>query len=79
MRGTRAVELVGLPFDETEQSWFEEYLLEGKGKALYGAKDSVVMRLISLGQTEQAAKLSDQIKERRIDGVNWQTLVDGLQ
>lgn len=77
-RSSRGIELVGLPFDEEEADWFEDYLLRGKGKGLYGAKDTMIMRQIAMGDGQRAENLSRDIRERRIDGMNWITLAQRL-
>ena len=73
-RADRGIELIGLPFDEDEESWFEYYLLEGKGRSLFGAKDTVIMRYMALGKNEEAQELSREVKERKIDNMNWTSL-----
>ena len=77
LRSDCAVELISLPFDEEEQVWFEQFLLDGKGKALYGAKDTVIMRFMALGQGQKAQSLSRGVKERKIDNTNWSNLTQG--
>jgi hypothetical protein len=74
----RGIELVNLPFDREETEWFEEFLLRGSGKGLFGAKDTVIVRYIAEGRSEDAEKLSREVKERKIDGVNWTSLTQGL-
>ena len=77
LRSDRAVELISLPFDGEEQLWFEQFLLEGKGKSLFGAKDTVIMRYMALGQNHKAQNISREVKERRIDNMNWASLTEG--
>ena len=77
LRSDRAVELISLPFDGEEQLWFEQFLLEGKGKPLFGAKDTVIMRYMALGQNHKAQSVSKEVKERRIDNMNWASLTQG--
>ncbi|KAI4156459.1 MAG: hypothetical protein LQ340_000274 [Diploschistes diacapsis] len=73
-RSDRAIELIGLPFDQEEQSWFQQHLLDGKGKALFGAKDTVIMRYMALGELQAAREVSRETKERKIDNLNWTSL-----
>ena len=73
------MELIGLPFNEEEETWFEEYLVEGKGRSLYGAKDSVMMRKILTGRAREAVEFGKDLSGKVIDGVNWTSLMDGLQ
>ena len=77
-RARRSLELVELPFDEEEEEWFEDYLLDGKGKGLFGARDTVIVRRIATGRGDDIRDLAREIKERRIDGVNWNDLAKGL-
>ncbi|KAE8390210.1 hypothetical protein BDV23DRAFT_172545 [Aspergillus alliaceus] len=51
-RSKRAMELIGLPFDDQEEGWFEESLLRGNAKGLHGAKDTVMMRRLATGKLD---------------------------
>ena len=73
-RSKRGTELVSVPFSEEETSWFEEYLLRGKGKSLCAAKDTMIMRYMATGEGQKAEGLIKDVKERNIDGINWTTL-----
>ena len=79
IRGARGVELINLPFSSEEEDWFEEYLLSSKGKGLYGAKDTVLMRRVVLGRSVGATGLGYGIKERMIDGLNWSGLTQCME
>ncbi|MCJ1404084.1 hypothetical protein MMC11_007309 [Xylographa trunciseda] len=79
VRASRALELIHLPLDEDEEQWFEEFLNEGKGSTLYGAKDTLMMRKIAKGQVRDAVYLGSKLSGRKIDGMNWTTLQEGLQ
>ena len=72
------MELIVLPFDHEEEDWFEEYLLRGKGKGLYGAKDTVIARRIATGRDGDVEGLAKEIRERKIDGLSWVGLAKGL-
>lgn len=78
IRATRAVELIGLPLDEIEETWLEEYMIKGKGRLLFGAKDTIMMRRIAMGRSQQAIEFSENLSGRMMDGVNWTTLRQGL-
>ena len=78
-RASRALELIHLPLNEEEEQWFEEFLNEGKGSTLYGAKDTVMMRKIAKGKMKDAFEFGSKLSGRKIDGLNWMTLRDGLQ
>ena len=78
-RAASAVELIDLPFDETEEEWLEEYLVEGKGRSLYGAKDTIMMRKIATGRSQSAVDLSRNTNGRKINGVDWESLTRSLQ
>ena len=79
IRANRAVELVGLPLDEREETWLEEYMIKGKGRLLFGAKDTIVMRRIATGPALEAIEFSENMTGRMVDGVNWNILREGLQ
>ena len=73
------MELIHLPLDEEEEQWFEEFLNEGKGTTLYGAKDTLMMRKIAKGQVREAVDLGSKLSGRKIDGLNWDALREGLR
>ncbi|MCJ1416908.1 hypothetical protein MMC32_003247 [Xylographa parallela] len=79
VRASRALELIHLPLDEEEEQWFEEFLNEGKGTTLYGAKDTLMMRKIAKGQVREAVDLGSKLSGRKIDGLNWDALREGLR
>jgi hypothetical protein len=68
----RAVELISLPLDETEEQWFEEYLSTGEGKGLKRAKDTMLMRKVATGRYSEAAI------EKGLSG-QWAPILDGLK
>lgn len=74
LRGERAIELLNLPFDEEEESWFEDYLLNGTVASLAGAKDTVLMRRLATGKTGNLPPSVKSLGGRKIDGVNWDDL-----
>ena len=78
-RAARCIELVNLPFDEEEEVWFEEYLIGGKGRSLHGAKDTVMVRRIVMGKTMDALKEGEHLGGKRMNGVNWDTVKNGLE
>lgn len=73
-RGERAIELINLPFDESEEVWFEDYLLNGKVAALPGAQDTVLMRRLATGKTRDLPASVKSLGGRKIDGINWDDL-----
>jgi len=79
VRASRALELIHLPLNEEEEQWFDDFLSEGKGNTLYGAKDTLMMREIAKGQVKAAIHSGSKLSGRKIDGMNWTTLTDGLQ
>ncbi|GAM33670.1 hypothetical protein TCE0_011f00746 [Talaromyces pinophilus] len=78
LRGQRAIELLSLPFDDEEESWFEEYLLNGKVATLSGAKDTVLMRRLATGNTRDLPPNVRLLGGPKIDGVNWDDLRQGF-
>lgn len=67
----RASQLTFLPFDKSEETWFEEYLLHGNGKTHKKAKDTLVMRKIACDQ------FSDVTKIRH--GGQWSGILEGIK
>ena len=78
-RATRALELVSLPLNDMEDSWFDLYLMDGKGKHLYGSKDTVMMRRITTGKTREAVELKANMTGKKMDGIDWPGVREGLQ
>ncbi|GJC87433.1 protein ELYS [Colletotrichum liriopes] len=68
----RATELVGLPFDTTEEIWFEEYLSQEDGKKLKKARDTLLMRKLVTG------RLSEAVKEKNLGG-KWGVVLEGVK
>ncbi|KAG5811069.1 hypothetical protein H9Q71_005114 [Fusarium xylarioides] len=67
----RASQLTFLPFDKSEEAWFEDYLLHGNGKTHKKAKDTLVMRKIACDQ------FSDVTKIRH--GGQWSGILEGIK
>ncbi|EMD68762.1 hypothetical protein COCSADRAFT_109659 [Bipolaris sorokiniana ND90Pr] len=77
-RDAKAYELVSLPFSEEEEEFIERFLTEGRGRTFPNAQDLVMMRRISTGKLADVA--SDvATRGRRLDGVNWDLLKDGVK
>ncbi|KAL2045694.1 hypothetical protein N7G274_002124 [Stereocaulon virgatum] len=73
IKATRGVELISLPLNEEEESWFDAYL-EEKGSTLPGAIDTFLMRGVATGRTHSKEHHRRRPSGRRIDGMNWDTL-----
>ncbi|KAJ5624086.1 hypothetical protein N7510_000395 [Penicillium lagena] len=73
-RSKRAMELIGLPFDEDEAQWFEEVLLHGNASSLPGAKDTVMMRRLATGRLDSLSPELESLGGKKIDGLNWDDL-----
>jgi hypothetical protein len=73
-RSKRAMELVGLPLDETEEQWFEYALLQGNASTLSGAKDTAMMRRLATGRVGDVAPELESLGGKKIDGLNWDDL-----
>ncbi|KAF4948009.1 hypothetical protein FGADI_10004 [Fusarium gaditjirri] len=67
----RASQLTFLPFDKSEEAWFEEYLLHGNGKMHKKAKDTLVMRKIACDQFSDVAKIRH--------GGQWSGILEGIK
>lgn len=68
----RATELIGLPFDATEEEWFEEFLTQEDGKKLKRAKDTLIMRKIVTG------RLSEAVQDKSL-GSGWGMVQEGVK
>ncbi|OJJ56844.1 hypothetical protein ASPSYDRAFT_155497 [Aspergillus sydowii CBS 593.65] len=79
LRSTRAMELIGLPFDDQEEEWFENALLRGNAKALHGAKDTVMMRRLASGKTAGLSAELESLGGKKIDGLNWDMLKQSME
>jgi hypothetical protein len=77
-RQSMAQELIGLPFDDEEEVWMEEFLIDGTGRNLPGARDTVMVRRILTGRVKEAVN-DGGVKGRKYDQVNWDMLKDGLK
>ena len=78
-RSKRAMELIGLPFDDQEEEWFEDCLLHGNSKGLHGAKDTVMMRRLATGKLENLSADLESLGGKKVDGLNWDILRQGIQ
>lgn len=78
IKAIRGVELINLPFSETEESWLQSFLREGKGSYLQGAKDTLIIRSLATGLPGALGNLKTR-GSHKIDGVNWATLKSSIQ
>ena len=78
-RAARAVEFISLPFNEAEEIWLEQYLASGKGSALQGANDTLMMRKLATGRSQDAMDFGRNLNGQKINGVNWTVIKDSLQ
>jgi hypothetical protein len=77
MRAERAFLLIGLPFTEEEEKWFEDCLLHGLASKCPGARDSVVMRRIAVRNHIQNSL--DRHSGPKVNGLNWDDILSSLQ
>ena len=73
IKAARGVELISLPLNEEEESWFSEYL-EEKGSILPGAMDTLIMRGIATGRSDSKPQHRRRPSGQKIEGMNWDTL-----
>lgn len=76
-RQEKAMELVSLPFSESEQDFIEEFLVKGRGRSFRNAEDTVLMRRIATGRLEDVVRDRDT-RGRRAEGVDWDALKGGI-
>lgn len=67
----RASELAFLPFDASEEAWFEEYLISGNGKSHKKAKDTLLIRKIACDQLSEVSKVRQ--------GGHWSGVLEGIK
>lgn len=77
-RDAKAYELVSLPLSEEEEGFIEKFLTEGRGRTFQNAQDVVMMRKIATGKLADVAA-DVGTRGRRVDGVNWDVLKDGVK
>lgn len=78
-KANQGLELISLPFDETEEKWFREILTGANQSKLKGAADTLIMRDIALGRTEHLGDTVGMTQNRKIGGISWGSLVKTLQ
>jgi hypothetical protein len=81
-RARNGVELIDLPFNKSEEEWFEYFLLrDGKGRNLANAADTVMMRRIATGKLKDASSgLKElELSRRSYGDITWDNIVDGLE
>ena len=71
--------MISLPFTRDEEAWFCELLTEGAGGSLSGGADTLIMREIVVQQKFRRSRIEDIESRRKIDGVDWTTLSDGMR
>ena len=79
-RKRKGLELVDLPFNATEESWFREYLTTGKGRALDRSGDTILTRLLALGRYDEMLDAVDDVNasKAKVEGVKWENIVEGV-
>ncbi|EOD51824.1 hypothetical protein UCRNP2_1380 [Neofusicoccum parvum UCRNP2] len=77
-RAQRTEELVDLPLTEEEERWFEEFLLEGKGRSLHASRDTVMARRLATGRYPDAVDVGKPLTGRRFNDVTWDGVKDIL-
>jgi len=77
-RAERATLFFGLPFSSEEETWFEDFVLNGNGSKLPGAKDSVMVRRIARGISSADATVLNRLKGESIGGLSWDYVRTGI-
>ena len=73
-RAKRALQLVGLPFTQEEEQWFEDCLIDGKASKLSGSKDTVLMRNFTKGQLNASTGVLSRTRGQKVHGINWEDI-----
>lgn len=66
-----ARDLAFLPFESDEEAWFEEYLINGDGKNLKRAKDTLLIRKIGGDRFNEISHLRS--------GGQWDPVLEGIK
>ena len=67
-----------LPLGNEEKGWFEDFVTDGKGKTLPGIKDTIIMWKMIVGDKKGLKEMGPALNGKKVDGMTWGTLVDGL-
>lgn len=78
-KAMRGATLISLPLNEIEDTWLTEYLKDGQGKRLPGARDTLIMRGLTKGDIRLLEDGGENVAGGKINGVNWAMLKEGLQ
>ncbi|MCJ1335007.1 hypothetical protein MMC09_000273, partial [Bachmanniomyces sp. S44760] len=78
IRSGRAIEMMCLPLGNEEKGWFEDFVTDGKGKTLPGIKDTIIMWKMIVGDKKGLKEMGPALNGKKVDGMTWGTLVDGL-
>lgn len=78
-KADQGLELISLPLDETEEDWFRDHLTSANQSKLKGAADTLIMRDIARGRTDDLAGAVGMTQNRKVDGISWGSLVRTLQ
>lgn len=70
---------MSLPLNESEETWMTEYLNDGDGRNLPGARDTLIMRGLTKGDLKVLRVSAENSAGKNIKGVNWAVLKEGLQ
>lgn len=71
-RGEKAGHILAcMPFDTTEEAWFEQYLTSGEGRTLKRARDTLILRKIACDQL-------DDVRKVRASG-QWGAVIEGIR
>lgn len=79
IRARRCVDLISLPLNEEEENWFDEYLKDGKGRTLLGARDTLIARGLLKGNPKDLLAYEKNMVNRKVNGVNWMTFKESVQ
>ncbi|UNI17566.1 hypothetical protein JDV02_003896 [Purpureocillium takamizusanense] len=70
-KAAHVTQLALMPFDATEEAWFEEYLTRGEGRNLRRAKDTLLMRMIACDRFADVSRVKG--------GGPWSGVIDGIR
>ena len=79
-RRAKALELLDLPFDDSERGWFKDYLTKHSGRSLDVAQDALLMKYMMEGEHKDALENMRRGKASKglYAGVKWENIGESL-
>ena len=79
VRELRSLELVSLPLNDREASWFEDFLQTGRVSRLPGASDTIILRGLATGRQDIISSQDRHRNNHKIAGLDWTILDNSIK